>query len=100
LIGEREAHRVEEWVEEAVAGGARAVCGRRREGAFYWPTVLVDVPSGARIYREEVFGPVVLIEPFIDVDAALEAIDDTDYGLQAGVFTASLRTAMHAVDRL
>lgn len=100
LIGEREARRVEEWVEEAVAGGARAVSGRRREGAFYWPTVLVDVPSGARIYREEVFGPVVLIEPFTDVDAALEAIDDTDYGLQAGVFTASLRTAMHAVDRL
>ena len=100
LIAEREARRVEEWVEEAIAGGARAVAGRRREGAFYWPTVLVDVPSGARVAREEVFGPVVLIEPFTDVDAALEAMDDTEYGLQAGVFTASLRTAMHAVDRL
>lgn len=100
LISEREARRVEEWVEEAVAGGARAVTGRRREGSFYWPTVLVDVPSDARIYREEVFGPVVLIEAFSDVDAALDAIDDTDYGLQAGVFTASLGTAMHAVDRL
>lgn len=100
LISEREARRVEEWVDEAVAGGARAVAGGRREGSYYWPTVLLDVPSGARIYREEVFGPVVFIEAFTDVDAALETIDDTDYGLQAGVFTASLSTAMHAVDRL
>lgn len=100
LISEREARRVESWVDEAVAGGARAVVGRRREGSFYWPTVLVDVPSSAQIYRDEVFGPVVLVEPFADLDVALEKTDDTDYGLQAGVFTASLTTAMHAVDRL
>lgn len=100
LISEREAQRVETWVEDAIAGGARAVTGRRRSGAFYWPTVLVDVPDSARILREEVFGPVVLVVPFTDLDAALEAIDDTEYGLQAGVFTASLGTAMHAVDRL
>ena len=100
LISEHEARRVESWVDGAVAGGARAVVGGRREGAFYWPTVLVDVPSSAQIYRDEVFGPVVFIEPFSDLDAALEAIDDTEYGLQAGVFTASLTTAMHAVDRL
>lgn len=100
LISEQEARRVESWVDEAVEGGARAVVGGRREGSFYWPTVLADVPSSARIYREEVFGPVVFVEPFTDVDAALEAIDDTEYGLQAGVFTASLTTAMHAVDRL
>lgn len=100
LISEGEARRVEAWVNEAVAGGARAVVGGRREGSFYWPTVLVDVPSSAQIYRDEVFGPVVFIEPFTNLEAALEAIDDTEYGLQAGVFTASLTTAMHAVDRL
>lgn len=100
LISEQEARRVESWVDEAVTGGARAVVGGRREGSFYWPTVLADVPSTARIYREEVFGPVVFVEPFADVDAALETIDDTEYGLQAGVFTSSLTTAMHAVDRL
>lgn len=100
LISEREARRVQAWVDEAVEGGARAVVGGRRDGSFYWPTVLVDVPSSAQIYREEVFGPVVFIEPFTNLDAALETIDDTEYGLQAGVFTASLTTAMHAVDRL
>lgn len=100
LISEREARRVEEWVDEAVAGGARVVVGGRREGPFYWPTVLVDVPDEARIYRDEIFGPVVFIEPFSQLDAALDAIDDTEYGLQAGVFTSSLTTAMHAVDRL
>ncbi|WP_162903720.1 aldehyde dehydrogenase family protein [Leucobacter sp. wl10] len=100
LISEREARRVEDWVAEAVDGGARVVVGGRREGAYYWPTVLVDVPNDARVYREEVFGPVVLVEAFTDFDAALEAVDDTEYGLQAGVFTASLQSAMRAVDRL
>lgn len=100
LISEREAVRVEEWVGEAVAGGARAITGAKREGAFYWPTVLVDVPESARLYREEIFGPVVLIEAFTDFERALELIDDTEYGLQAGVFTASLQKAMRAVDRL
>lgn len=100
LIAEREAQRVEQWVNEAVDAGARAVTGAKRDGAFYWPTVLVDVPQTARLYREEIFGPVVLIEPYAELEAALDTIDDTDYGLQAGVFTASLQKAMRAVDRL
>lgn len=100
LIAEREARRVEAWVDEAIAGGGRAIVGGRREGPFYWPTVLVDVPEDARIYREEVFGPVVFIEAFSELESAIEKVDDTEYGLQAGVFTASLSTAMYAVDRL
>lgn len=100
LISEREARRVEEWVDEAVAGGARALTGGTREGAFYRPTVLVDTPRDVRVFRDEVFGPVVSIVPFSDIDVALRDMNDTEFGLQAGVFTSSIPTAMYAVDRL
>lgn len=100
LIAEREAKRVEEWVNDAVSAGARVVIGGSRTGAFYQPTVLADVPHDARIFREEVFGPVVSIVSYSNFDRALDEIDDTEYGLQAGIFTASMPRAMHAVDRL
>ncbi|MFT4135487.1 aldehyde dehydrogenase family protein [Microbacterium sp.] len=100
LITEREARRVEEWVQEAVAAGAIVRSGGIRHGAFYEPTVLVDVPDDARVMREEVFGPVVSIMSFTDLDEALHRVDDTDFGMQAGVYTASLETALHAAERL
>ncbi|MFT4215309.1 MAG: aldehyde dehydrogenase family protein [Microbacterium sp.] len=100
LITEHEAQRVETWVAEAVDGGARVLAGGRRDGAFYQPTVLVDTPRDARVFRDEVFGPVVSIVPFTELDAAVREMNDTEFGLQAGVFTASIPTAMHVVDRL
>lgn len=100
LISQREAERVASWVDEAVERGARALVGGGRRGAFVEPTVLVDVPADARVLRDEVFGPVVSIVPFVDLDDALARVDDTEYGLQAGIFTASMATAMHAADRL
>lgn len=100
MISERESARVAEWIAEAVSQGARVVAGGGRSGAFHDPTVLVDVPPRARISREEVFGPVVSIFPFAGLDDALRAVNDTEYGLQAGVFTAAIDTAMYAVERL
>lgn len=100
LITEQEAQRVASWVEEAVADGAHVAIGGTRTGAFYDPTVLTNVPRAARVLHEEVFGPVVSILPFQDLDEALADIDGTEYGLQAGVFTESMATAMKTVERL
>ena len=100
LISEDEAKRVEEWVEEAKAAGARIQAGGQRRGTFYEPTVLTDVPSDCRVIREEVFGPVVSIIPFIEITDAIHEANNTDYGLQAGVFTRSVEVAMAVADRL
>ena len=100
LISEREARRIEGWVDEAVADGATLAIGGGRRGAFYDPTVLLDVADDAKVLRDEVFGPVVSIVAYSDLDDALARVDDTEFGLQAGIFTASMATAMHAVDRL
>jgi glyceraldehyde-3-phosphate dehydrogenase (NADP+) len=93
LISETEARRVEEWVAAAVAAGAFVHAGGARRGAFYEPTVLTDVPEGAQVLTEEVFGPVVTILPFEDLASAISAANSGDYALQAGVFTQSVETA-------
>ena len=100
LIDEASAKRLENWIAEAVAGGARVLCGGRRERNRLEATVLENVPREAKINRLEAFGPVTLLAPFDDFDAALAAADDSDYGLQAGVFTDSLAHATQAWDAL
>lgn len=100
LISQAEARRVEEWVDEAWKAGATIHVGGQRRNAFYQPTVLTDVPADARIIREEVFGPVVSITPFIQVSDAIQAANDSEYGLQAGVFTESIDTALAIADKL
>jgi glyceraldehyde-3-phosphate dehydrogenase (NADP+) len=96
LINPAAAGRVEEWVDEAMAAGATMLVGGRREGASYPPTVLTDVPPGAKVWTEEVFGPVLVIAPVAGDAAGFAAINDSAYGLQAGVFTHSLQTAFAA----
>lgn len=93
LVSESEAERVDDWVGKAVAGGATVRTGGVRHGTFYEPTVLTDVPQGALLLTEEVFGPVVSIIPFDDLQDAIAAANDSDYALQAGVFTRSVDTA-------
>ena len=100
LITEAEARRVEEWVEEAKAAGAAVQVGGQRSGAFYLPTVLTDMPADSRVIREEVFGPVVSIMPYIQVADAIYAANDSEYGLQAGVFTESIELALAIADKL
>jgi acyl-CoA reductase-like NAD-dependent aldehyde dehydrogenase len=100
LISEAEARRVEEWVDEATASGASVHAGGQRRGAFYEPTVLTDVPAHCRVIRDEVFGPVVSIMPFVEVADAIQAANDSEYGLQAGVFTQSVDLALAIAEHL
>lgn len=100
LIDTAAAERVRAWIEEARAGGARILCGGGGDGAFVPAMVLENVPRSARVWREEVFGPVVVLEPFTTFDQALAAVNDSDYGLQAGVFTDSLRHVEEAWNEL
>jgi aldehyde dehydrogenase (NAD+) len=88
--------RVESWVAEAVGDGATVLCGGSRDGRLYAPTVLADVPAGAKVLDEEVFGPVVVLVPVASVDEAFAAVYDSRFGLQAGVFTRDLPTAFRA----
>jgi acyl-CoA reductase-like NAD-dependent aldehyde dehydrogenase len=100
LIDETSAKRLEDWVAEAVASSARVLCGGARERNRFEATVLENVPRDAKINRLEAFGPVTLLAPFDGFDAALASVNDSAYGLQAGVFTDSLGHATRAWDGL
>ncbi|SNS61475.1 succinate semialdehyde dehydrogenase [Geodermatophilus saharensis] len=100
LIDEAAARRVESWVDEAVAAGARVLTGGVREGATYAPTVLTDVPPTAKLSCEEVFGPVVVIDAVDSLDEAFDRVNDSRFGLQAGVFTRDLQVAFRAAQVL
>jgi acyl-CoA reductase-like NAD-dependent aldehyde dehydrogenase len=94
MVREKEAIRVEEWIREAVGGGARLVTGGTRQGAVYAPTVVADVKPNMRISQEELFGPAVVVTPFDDIDQAIALANDSHYGLAASIFTESLEHAM------
>jgi acyl-CoA reductase-like NAD-dependent aldehyde dehydrogenase len=96
LISEAAAVRVTGWVDEAVAAGAKLLIGGTRDGATVAPTVLTGVPSDAKVYAEEVFGPVLVVAPVASDADAFEAVNASTYGLQAGVFTHNLQTAFTA----
>jgi acyl-CoA reductase-like NAD-dependent aldehyde dehydrogenase len=97
MVSEDAARRVESWVREAAAAGARVLRGGERRGALLPPTVLTDARPEMRVVCEEVFGPVVTILPFEELDEALAAVNDTPFGLQAGLFTGSLDAALRAL---
>ncbi|HEY4559264.1 MAG TPA: aldehyde dehydrogenase family protein [Lysobacter sp.] len=100
VIDEDSAKRIAEWVDEARNAGARVLVEGRRDGTMVTPWLLADVPRDCRLYREEVFGPVALVETVDGFDVALDRANDAHYGLQCGVFTARLDHAMRAWDRL
>jgi len=101
LIDPDEAARVDAWVSEAKAAGAHVVTGGRRVGrAAYAPTIVTNVPADARICREEVFAPLIGIFPCRDVETAIDEVNRSRYGLQAGIFTNTLSHALAAFDRL
>jgi aldehyde dehydrogenase (NAD+) len=91
---------VESWVDEAVAAGARVLTGGVRDGASYAPTVLTDVPVAAKVSCEEVFGPVVVLDSVDSVDEGFARVNDSRFGLQAGVFTRDLQVAFRAAQVL
>jgi glyceraldehyde-3-phosphate dehydrogenase (NADP+) len=90
MIDETNAIRVEEWVNEAINQGAKVICGGKRSGTFYPPTVLTNTQKSMKVCALEVFGPVVTIEPYHDFKQALNFINDSSFGLQAGVFTNAM----------
>ena len=100
MIDNAEAQRVEEWLAEATAAGAKVLCGGKRRGATMQATLLEQVPDDVRLYREEVFGPVAMLEPFEDFDQALAQVNDSRYGLQTGIFTDSMNHSMRAWETL
>ena len=100
LIEESAAERVDSWVKEAIDAGARLLCGGKRDGLMYEATLLENVPRNQKVYREEVFGPVAMLSKFTDFEDALAEVNDSRYGLQAGVFTRDMYKALRAWDTL
>ncbi|MEA2685546.1 MAG: hypothetical protein QOE93_741, partial [Actinomycetota bacterium] len=97
LISTDDRDRVVAWIDEAVAGGARVVTGGRvGDDGLLRPTVLADVTPDMQVCRDEVFGPVVAVQAYATTDEGLRLADDTRYGLQAGVYTSNLATALRA----
>jgi acyl-CoA reductase-like NAD-dependent aldehyde dehydrogenase len=100
MIDEKEAERLEKWIREAVDGGAKLLCGGRHEGAMLEASVLEGVPQDSAVACKEAFGPVAVLERFANFDEALERVNDSVFGLQAGIFTRDLNRAMRAWDVL
>lgn len=96
LIDEANADRVESWIESAVRAGGRLLCGGERERTVIRPALLEHVPHAEPLVSDEVFGPVAVLEPFAAFEEALASVNDSRYGLQAGVFTASVARARQA----
>jgi len=94
MVKESEAVRVDQWIHEAVAAGAKLVAGGGRRGAIYLPAVVADVHPDMRISRDELFGPAVAVTPFDSIDEAIALANDSVYGLAAGIFTDNVEWAM------
>jgi acyl-CoA reductase-like NAD-dependent aldehyde dehydrogenase len=100
MITEEDAIRTEEWVSEAVKDGAKILIGGKREKNFYYPTVLTNVKPEMKVMRLEAFAPVVCLVEFEDFSDAVKMVDDSIYGLQAGIFTAEIEKAFEAVKKI
>lgn len=97
LIDERAAQRVESWIKEAAQGGARVLTGGKRNGAQIEPTVIADASPTLKVVCDEVFGPVISLWPYDNIDEVFRMISAGRYGLQTGVFTKSMEIAIRAV---
>ena len=100
MISESEARRLENWINEGVERGGTLLCGGKRDGVMLAPTLLENVPAGCSIVEDEAFGPVAVLEPFEDFDAVLDKVNQSTFGLQAGIFTRDLYKAQKAWDVL
>ncbi len=100
MIAVSEAERLDGWIQEAIAAGAKLLCGGKREGAMLQATLLENVPRDAKANREEAFGPLAILSRFTDFNAALDEVNDSKFGLQAGIFTRDLFKSLDAWDRL
>lgn len=100
MIGEGEAIRAESWIREAVSQGARLLLGGKREGAVLHPTILTDVRADMKVVCAEVFAPLVALCPYETFDDAVRMVDDSPFGLQAGIFTRDVGKVLKAMDQI
>jgi succinate-semialdehyde dehydrogenase/glutarate-semialdehyde dehydrogenase len=103
LIDDTQRSKVDELVQDAVKKGAKVLVGGEKldgAGYFYRPTVIADVPDGAELLREEIFGPVAPVKGFESEDEAIAAANDTEYGLVAYVYTRDINRAFRVMERL
>jgi acyl-CoA reductase-like NAD-dependent aldehyde dehydrogenase len=100
LISPGERDRVESWIDEAVAGGAKVAAGGTERNGALAPTVLTNVQPDMKVCSQEVFGPVVAVQTYTDVDDAFDLANETRYGLQAAIFTRDLPLALRAAREL
>ncbi|MDQ6661381.1 MAG: aldehyde dehydrogenase family protein [Chloroflexota bacterium] len=96
MISEGEAKRAEAWISEAVASGASLLTGGQRDGAFLTPAILTDVQPHMRVVCQETFAPILVVQPYKTLEEAITLANDSEFGLQAGVFTRSLAVAFEA----
>ena len=100
MISAKEAARLKSWIDAAVAGGATLLAGGGCEGAMLEPALLENVSRGADLYREEAFGPAVILSKFANWDDAIDEVNDSKFGLQAGLFTRDIHKVLNAWDKL
>ncbi|MEK7486576.1 MAG: aldehyde dehydrogenase family protein, partial [Planctomycetota bacterium] len=100
MISEREAERLQQWIQKAVASGAKILCGGKRHGVMFEATLLENVSADQDISCKEAFGPVAILSSFKNFDEALKEVNQSVYGLQAGVFTRDIHKIQKAWDTL
>ena len=100
MIDTKEVDRIEGWVKEAASTGAKVLTGGKREGTVYYPTVLADVTPDMKVIAEEAFAPVASVISSDDFEDALKQANDSNFGLQVGVFTKDINRVFQAVKRL
>ncbi len=100
MISEQEAIRLESWITAAVKAGGKLLCGGQRDGAMLQATLLEDVPKDQSVCTEEAFGPVAVLSRFSNFQQALDEVNNSDFGLQAGIFTRDIYKIQKAWDEL
>lgn len=100
IISESDAERIEAWIQSAQDAGAKVLAGGKRDGILVEPTLLADVPKDEAVCAKEVFGPVAVVSQFDDFDQALTMANDSDFGLQVGIFTRDIQKVMKAWDTM
>lgn len=100
MIKEAEAKRLKKWLDKAVKKGAKVLSGGKLDGVMFEPTLLEDVDHGLEVYKDEVFGPIAILEKYSDFAAGIECINSSRFGLQAGVYTQNLNKMLYAWNQL
>ncbi len=100
MISEDEAVRVEQWVQEAVSSGGKILIGGKRENSIFQPTILTDIKPDMKVSRKEIFAPLVVVEKYKDINDAIAWVDNSVYGLQAGIFTRDIGSVFKAFEEI